>query len=150
MALSANTILNIPGNTQTITFNNPGAIDEYDFGSNTITLKAISSYTLSKTDFELYVGYLIIYYNALLTNFPNINSSFSIAIPASEFDFKVGSTRITYDQHSGAADAYNFTYLFSNTTVTVAARASDVNITLQEFFTMIINMRILQTQVSLN
>lgn len=134
MALSANTVLNIPGNTQTITFNNPGAVDEIDFGSNVITLKAISQYNLTKSDFELYVGYLIIYYNALLTNFPNINSSFSVAMPASEYDFKIGATRITYDQHTGATDAYNFTYLFSNSTVTIAARASDVTITLQSLY----------------
>lgn len=150
MALSANTVLNIPGNTQTIIFNNPGAVDEIDFGSNQIVLKAISSYNLSKSDYQLYVGYLIIYFNALLANFPSINSAFSLSLPLCEFDFKFGATRITYDQHSSATDAYNLTYLFSNSTATIAARASDVTITLQEFFQMIIYLRQVSLQVGFN
>lgn len=150
MALTALTTLNIPGLTQTIVFNNPSAVDEIDFGSNQIVMKAISSFNLSKSDFLLYFQYLDIYNNALLFNFPSINASINIAIPVSEYDFKVGSTRITYMQTKAASTALDLTYLFSNSTMTFGARASDVTITLQEWFTMVYMLRVVSKQVSLN
>lgn len=131
MALIANTVLNIPGSTQIISFSNPSLIDEIDFGNNQITFKAISSYNLSQSDFNLYVNYLIIYYNALLTNFTNLGKYFNIKLPICLYDFKVGSTRITFDYQSGTTDTYNSTYLFSNSTMTIAARPSDVVVSIQ-------------------
>lgn len=150
MALKAVTTLDIPGLTQIIVYNNPTLVDEIDFGSNQITLKAISSFSLSKSDFLLYFQYLDIYNNALLFNFPSINASINVAIAQSEFDFKVGTTRIDYTQTHVATTALGLTYLFSNTTMTFAARASDVTISLQEWFTLVYNLRVVTKQVSLN
>lgn len=150
MALTAVTTLNIPGVTQTIVFNNPATLDEIDFAGTQITLKAISTYNLSRSDFLLYFNYLDIYNTALFLNFPFINANINISLLQSEFDIKMGATRLTYDQHSGATDALSLSYQLSNQTMTFAARASDVVISLQEFFIMIYLLRQYSKQVSLN
>lgn len=150
MALTAITTLDIPSSTQNIVFNNPTQVDEIDFGSNQLTLKAISTYNLSKADFLLYVNYLTIYTSALFLNFPSIAANQSISLPQCECDFKVGATRITYDQHSGANDVLNLTYILSTQTMTFGARASDMVITLQEFFMMVYQLNKFNLQISLN
>lgn len=150
MALKAVTTLDIPGLTQTIVYNVPALVDEIDFGSNQITFKAIASYNLSKSDFLLYFQYLDIYNNALLFNFPSINASINVPIAASEYDFKVGSTRIDYTQTHVATVTLGLTYLFSNSTMTFAARPSDVTISLQEWFTIVYDLRVVAKQVSLH
>lgn len=150
MALTAITVLNIPGTTQTIVFNNPTLVDEIDFGSNQITFKAISSYNLSRSDFLLWYNYLSIYSTALLLNFPSLNTTVFQSIPQSEYDLKMGATRLTFDYHSGATDVLNLTYILSNTTMTFGARASDVTVTIQEFALLIYILKQYNQQVSFN
>jgi len=150
----ATTTLNIPGNTQIIVFNNPGVIDEIDFVSNAITLKAHIQYTLSKVDFLLYFNYLDIYNTALFLNFPSINASINIALPQCEFDMvntAMGPPKLTYTQKTGGVTvAESFSYDLGTHIMTVAARSSDVTITLQEFFQTVYILRQFTKQVSLN
>lgn len=150
MALTAITTLDIPGSTQIIKFNNPSQVDEIDYINNQIVFKAISSFNLSKSDFLLYINYLNVYNTALTLNFPSVIADRSLALPLCEADLKVGSTRVTYDQHSASNDFFNLTYILSTQTMTFAARASDITITLQEFFLLVYNTVKLQLQISLN
>lgn len=150
MALTAITTLNIPGLTQTIAFNNPGLVDEIDFGNNQVTLKASSSYTLSKSDLLLYYNYLNVYNNALLFNFPSIVASYLVPIPVSKFNLKPQSTTLLFEYLSGTSNAITINYDLGTKIATFTARPSDVIITLQEFFMMVILFTQFQKQVSLN
>lgn len=149
MAITALTTLNLLGITQTIVFSNTSTVDEIDFGNNHITMKAIASFSLSQVDFLAYFQYIDIFQIALLKNFNNLSLNFNIAIPQSEYDFKIGSTRTTYDQHSGTNDVLNLTYIFVNKTVTFASTPSDIIISLQEFFLMISHLRTYAQQIGL-
>ena len=136
MVLTASATLDIQGLAQTITFNNPGIIDEIDFGSNQITLKAASSFTLPKSDFLVYAAYHEIFHNALIRNFPSISNSLNLPLPLCEFDFRVGSTRLTFIQTSNGGSALEVNYFFGTTNAVFSARVADVTITLQEWFMM--------------
>lgn len=147
MALTAITTLDVPGVTQIIKFNDPTQVDEIDFGSNVLTFKAISSYNLSKSDFLLWFNYLDVFNTALILNFPTIVTNINATLPTCQYDFKVGATRITYDQISGSNDVLNLTYLFSNSTMTFAARATDMTMTVNEFFFMVNFLRGVKKQI---
>jgi hypothetical protein len=149
--LTAVTTFDIPSNTQNIVFNNPSQIDEIDFANNAVTVKAHSSFSVSKADFMTYFHCLNLFNTALFQNFPSINASINLATPVSEYNYKVGSTRITYLQTTTASAAVmDLTYLFSNSTMTFAALGADKTITLQEFFTMIYLLTQITKQVSLH
>lgn len=150
MALTANTILDIAGNAQNIIFSNPGTVDEIDFSGTNITLKAMSTLVLSKANFNLYFSYIVIYQTALLFNFPILaNQNISI-LPASKFNLKPQNpTVILLEFLSGATQAVVMTYDLVAKTITFTARASDVVITMQEFFMYLIMLRQFQNQISL-
>jgi hypothetical protein len=150
MALTAITTLDIPGLTQIIKFNNPAQVDEIDFGNNQIIFKASPTFNLSKSDFLLYINYLNVFNTALILNFPAVTAFQPLALPLSECNFKIGSTRITYDQHSGVNDVFNITYFLNTQIMTFTARASDMTITLQEFFLLIYNMVKMNQQINVN
>jgi hypothetical protein len=152
MALTAVTVFDIIGATQTITFNNPSQVDQITFSSNSITFQTSSTYSLQKSDFLLYFQYLDVFNNLLFSNFPTIAKSVNIAWPDSTYSITESGTpnRIIYDQTSIGTDFLNINYLPIATEATFATRSSPVTITLQEFFMTVYMLRQFTIQVGLN
>lgn len=153
MALTSTTTFDIIGQTQTLTFNNPGQVDQVSFTSNAITFAAESQYTLAKIDVLLYFQYLNSFNNLLLLNFPSISSSIGQIWPLSKFDISTtsqGVKKIEYTQTTAGTTVLDISYLPIATSASFAARGSPVTISLQEYFMTILMMNQFTTQVSLN
>jgi hypothetical protein len=152
MALTAVTVFDIAGGTQTITFNNPSQVDQITFSSNSITFQASTTFSLVKSDYLLYFKFLDVFNNLLFTNFPSITSSVNSPWPKCSFSIVEAQVilRLIYDQTSLGIDFFNINYLPLATEATFATRASPVTITLQEFFQTVYMLRQFTQQVSLN
>jgi hypothetical protein len=153
MALTANTVLDIVGLTQTITFSNPTQIDQISFTGGQITFQTASSYDLLKSDLLLYVQYINAYNLLLFRNFPLINANVNAAFPLSLFEIystNVGTTKLFYNQTSGSNTVLNIDYLPIAGTAVFAIRNSPVTITLQEFFMTVNLLTQYAVQVNLN
>lgn len=127
MALTSTTVLDLVGQTQVLTFNNPSMVDQISFGSNQITYSAISSYNLVKSDCLLYFQFLNVFSNLLIINFPSVASSVNGALPLSQFDLTLSSSgveHITYTQNSGSTNVYTSNYVPLAASASFAARAS--------------------------
>ena len=82
MAITATTTLDIVGQTQTITFNNPSQIDQFVYSGGQITHKASSTFNLAKSDVLLYFQFLNAFNNVLILNFPTVNASIGGILPS--------------------------------------------------------------------
>jgi hypothetical protein len=152
MALTSTTIFDIIGQTQTIVFSNPSAIDQIDFSNNQITYGSNGGFNLAKSDCLLYLQYLIIFQNLLFSNFPSLLSSVNLALPVSLFtlsNINVGVTHINYLQTSGANSIYSINYVPLAQAAYFTSRSSSTT-TLQEFFTSILLLNQYKNQVMLN
>lgn len=153
MALTAQTTLDIVGQTQTISFYESGSlVDQITYSGNAITLSGIAAFNLSKSDFALYISYLTVYVNALYINFPSIRSSTNGQWPNVEFDITIISSpvaKIIYTQTFNGAVVNTITYVPLASAASFILR-SPITVTLQEFF-MSMNMLVqYANQVSLN
>ena len=148
MALTAATIFDLAGGTQSITFSNSGTVDQISFSAGTVTFSANSTYSLSKSDFALYAAYLNTFYNLLISNFPTLQ--LNGLLPLSQFDIThshTGVEKITYTQNSLGANVYTINYLSLTTQAGFLGRSA-VTITVQEFFMLIIMFQQYAIQVS--
>jgi hypothetical protein len=140
MATTATIAQNIPSATQQIIFYDPSEFDNIIYASNQMTYAAESTITLSQSDFALWFGYKLQFYNALFANFPGINSSANVPLPISKFEILSLSTSnpfiLQYVQTSTSSpitNVYNITFSTTAKTATFAARSNPITITLQEF-----------------
>ena len=153
MALTQQTTVDIVGQTQTIVFNNPSAVDQIQYASNVITFGISSTYNLAKSDLLLYGQFLNTFNNSLILNFPIVNASIGGVWPLSVFDFtesNVGTKRLIYNQTSNGTTAININYLPIATAAAFATRGSPVSVTLQEYFMFVLMMGQFIQQVNLN
>jgi len=153
MALTSVTNFNIPGQNQSVTFNNPSAVDQITYSSNQITFAAESSFNLVKSDLLLYIQYLTTFNTLLIANFPSVNSSIGQAWPLSEFDItesSSGVTHIIYTQTSQGNTVLGINYVPISGSAGFTARASPVTITLQEYFMTVLMLGQFYNQVYLN
>lgn len=154
MALTSTTSFDIVGQTQTITFfQGITQLDQIIYSGNTVNFQAISTYNLVKSDLLLYIKFLNIYYNLLITNFAAVASSQNANWPLSVFNISetnVGVLKIIYNQTTGANTVLNINYVPIAGSAAIASRGSTVSITNQEFF--MTNNMLLQysNQVSFN
>ena len=153
MALTQQTTVDIVGQTQTIVFNNPTAVDQIQYASNQITFGIIAEYNLAKSDLLLYGQFINTFNNSLILNFPQVNGSIGGKWPLTEFsiqEYTSGVTHLIYNQTSGANTVANINYLPSILQAGFTARASTVTITLQEYFMFVLMMGQFIQQVNLN
>ena len=142
MALTAATVFDLVGGTQTITLSDPAQVDQITFSDNSITFASESSYNLVKSDLLLYITYLNTFNTLLLRNFPIVNTYYNKAWPLSLFEISitdVGVTHITYNQTSMGTTVLNIDYVPQATAAGFTARVSPITVTLQEYL-MTINM----------
>ena len=153
MALTQQTTVDIVGQTQTIVFNNPGAVDQIQYASGQITFGAISTFNLSKSDLVLYGQFINAFNNQLIINFPSVNQSIGGIWPLCVFDFtesNVGVKKLIYNQSSSGSTVININYVPLATSAAFAGRGSPVTITLQEYFMFVLMMGQYIQQVNLN
>jgi hypothetical protein len=154
MALTQTTTVDLVGSTQTISFfTGVTLVDQITFSSNALTFQAISSYSLSKSDFALYFQYLNAFFFLIQTNFPSTAAQFRNILPLSNFQISetfAGVKHITYNQTSQGTTVMNINYVPSVVSAAFTARASPVTITIQEFYLMINQMYQYANQVALN
>src|ERR1700677_703992 len=137
MALTSTTTFDVIGNTSTITFFNPGQVDQITYSGGAITFQTAGSFTLAKTDFLLYFQYLSAYYNQLFINFPQIAASVNTIWPLSVFDISftnIGIKKLAYTQSSIGTQVMQINYLPSIVQAGFVARGAPVTVSLQEFF----------------
>jgi hypothetical protein len=152
MALTSTTTFDLVGQTQTIVFNNPSHIDEIDFGSNQITWDSQSGFNLARSDLILYLQFLNVYANLLVTNFPSVQNSRGVAFPLCLFTLSetfAGVTHINFIQSSQGNAVNTINYLPSITSASFASRSS-VTISLQEFFFSVQMLNQYAIQIGLN
>jgi len=138
MSLTAVITQNISAQTQNIIFSTSGQVEEITYSNNQITYAAESSFVLSQSDFSLFAAYKLQFYNALLSNYPNINTYFNIEIPVCliEIQSLSGPNIIQFHQTSTASPVsliYNISFDRGALTATFAAQSNQITITLQEF-----------------
>lgn len=155
MALTSTTTFDIVNQTQTITFYQSATlIDQLVYSSNQVTFETISSFSLSKSDFALYMKYLGIYYNLLIVNFPVITTLFPLSWPSNGTSFTIHQTypplKIVYTQVSVGATALNVSYLPLAITTTFSSRGTPVAISMQEWASGFDLLNQFATQVAAN
>jgi hypothetical protein len=154
MALTANTILNLPSGTQQIIFSNPSEVDNITYSSSGITYALESSFILSQADMALYMTYLTVFYNALLLNFPSINASFNkeVSVFLIEIQALNGPNLLVFTQTSTASPithVYTITFDRGAKTATFAARSSAITITPQEYLIAFQLLKLFFNQIAL-
>jgi hypothetical protein len=153
MALTSTTLFDIVGQTQSITFNNPGQVDQITYASNQVTFQTISTFNLSKSDLQLYIKYLIAFNNLLIFNFPAVSAAYTLPWPISDFhifETNSGVQKIDYVQTSLGTQVININYLPLATSASFAARVSPVTVTVQEFLMCVYMLTQYSVQVGLN
>lgn len=153
MALTSITTFDVVGQTQSISFNNPGQVDQISYANNQITFAQISGFNLSKSDLLIYLQFLILFNSLLVTNFPSVNLSLNNAWPNCSFDITQstsGVEHIIYTQNTGSTNVYTINYVPVAVSASFAARGAPVTITLQEYFSMIACLIQYKTQINLN
>jgi hypothetical protein len=154
MPLTTSTTLDAATGTQTIFFyEGANLVDEVIYASNSVTFSAISSFNLDKADLIFYIQALKIFANVLLLNFTVLSSSINASWPVCEMQISnmlEGVTHLDYQQTSGANTVISIDYIPSASSSSVAARASPVSVTPQEFFGFIYMMAQYSNQISLN
>ena len=154
MALQVIITQNTPGQTQSMTFNNPSFCDSITYSSSGITYPIASAWTCSQSDFNLFFTYKGQFFNSLLTNFPFIANSYGLEVPVCKMQIysSNGPNLIQYLQTSTASPVslvYNITFDRVAKTVTFAARSSAITITLQEYLAAFPIIGIYANQVAL-
>lgn len=126
MALTSITTVDIPNATQTITFSNPGQLEQITFSSDLITFSAISTFNLSKSDMILYGQYIRTFNNLLLVNFPSVSSSVNLPWPLSQFHITTSMPsvkHIIYTQSSQGTQVTQINYVPTALAGSFATRA---------------------------
>jgi hypothetical protein len=152
MALTSTTSFDLIGQTQVLTYFNPSQVDQITYSNNQITFAGISSYNLSKSDLILYFQYLNAFNLFLIQNFPVVNQSIGAIWPFCQFDITESSSGVThliYTQTSQGNVVYTTNYVPIAQSGSMAAR-SQVTITLQEYFMMILMKAQFTQQIGLN
>jgi hypothetical protein len=154
MALTSTILLDLPNQTQTLTFfQGPTQLDQITFSNNSITMGSTIGFDLSKSDCLLYNSLFQTWVTALELNFPNVFKSVNSKWPQSLFSVNIvsitGLLRVLYTQTSLGNSIYATDYLIIAQTVIYAARAQ-IAISLQEFFMMQLMLQQFTNQVSLN
>jgi len=153
MALTQNTSVDLIGQNQTITFNNPSQVDQISYTGGSIVFETSSTFNLTKSDLLLYLKYLNTFYNLLVTNFPALNAQLNNVWPLSEFDISetsAGVTHLKYIQSSQGTQVISINYIPQATACSFATRSSPVTISLQEFYMAILMLQQYSNQVSFN
>lgn len=152
-SIQASVMLDIGNKMQTLTFVLKGSVlDMVTYSGNKITLSSTKGFTLSKTDYLIYVSSLNSFVNDIISNMPGIQSASSAMIPVSSFDIKnvnTGVTNIYYTQTSLGNSVYSTNYIPSSQTAVFAVRPS-ITISVQEFLFGIQLMNFHATQVTMN
>ena len=153
MALTSTILLDLIGQTQTLTyFQGASQVDQITFSSNSVTFASSAAFNLSKSDCSLYQSLLQTYITALILNFPNSYKSVSSAWPLCNFQTSItsqGVTHINYVQTSLGNSVYSINYVPIAASAGFAIR-SQITITLQEFFMMQPILAAYFNQVGLN
>jgi hypothetical protein len=152
MALTSTTTFDIIGQTATLTFFDPGQIDQIVFSGGQFHYGAHSGFTLSKTDIGLYITANNIFNTFLLT----IITGFAVnaLIPWPLCDFSTSETfttvkHINYIQTSTGNSIYNINYTPSSITGLFASRASH-STSIQEWLMSVNMLNQYAVQVKLN
>jgi len=153
MALTSTILLDLPNQTQTLTFfQGTNQIDQIIYSNNSITLGTISSFNLNKSDCLLYNSLFQTWITALELNFPAVFKSTNLQWPQSHFAINRSSSspiNIIYTQTSKGNSVYLTNYAHTGSTASYSARSSII-ITLQEFFMMQLMLQQFTNQVALN
>ena len=154
MALTSTILLDLPNQTQTLTFfEGATQIDQITFSNNSITMGATSGFDLSKSDCLLYNSLFQTWVTAFELNFPAVFKSNNLQWPQSIFTINIveitGLLRVLYTQTSLGNSIYATDYLIVAQEVIYAAR-SLITISLQEFFMMQLMLQQFTNQVALN
>lgn len=153
MALTNSTTFDVAAQTQSMTFDNPGMVDQISYASGVITYSAISSYNLSKSDLLLYLKYINTFNNLLIVNFPTISTTLNSIWPLCSFNItenSLGVTHLTYTQTSTGTQVQSINYVPSAVAASISARSSPVTISLQEFAMSVLMYYQYAIQVGLN
>lgn len=153
MALTQQTTADLAGQTQTIVFNNPSAVDQIQYASNQITFGTSSTYNLVKSDLILYGKFIQAFNIQLLLNFPQVNSNIGGVWPLCNFqisDTFSGVNHLVYNQTSNGTTLININYVPQATSGAFTTRSSPVTITLQEYFMFVLMLGQYMQQVNLN
>lgn len=153
MALTATTTFDIIDQTQQIIFFSSAVqVDQINFATNQITFQAISSYNLVKSDLLLYYKYINAFFLLLQVNFV-ISQYFNLAFPLSLFEinfYNAGTNHLQYTQTSQGNTPLMINYVPISGSASIAARASPVTISIQEFAMSVNMLSPYFNQVSLN
>lgn len=154
MALTSTILLDLPNQTQTLTFfQGVTQLDQITFSNNSITMGSTPGFDLSKSDCLLYNSLFQTWVTALELNFPAVFKSVNSQWPQSIFSVNIvditGLLRVLFTQTSLGNSIYATDYLIVAQTVIYAAR-STITITLQEFFMMQLMLQQFTNQVALN
>lgn len=153
MALTQQTTVDIIGQTQTIVFNNPSAVDQIQYANNQITFGTSSTYNLVKSDLILYGKFVQAFNVQLLLNFPIVNASIGLIWPLCNFDITEstsGVTHLTYNQSSAGTTVININYVPQAGSAGFQTRGSPVTVSLQEYFMYVLMLGQYIQQVNLN
>lgn len=153
MALTNATTFDVISNTSTITFYNPGQVDQITYSANTVTFQSETTYNLSKSDLLLFMKYIFSFHAQLLLNFPSVALSASRAWPLCVFDITISSAGVThlyYNQTTSGTTVLNIDYVPIAVSGAIATRAAPVTITMQEWFQAINMLQQYNNQVSIN
>lgn len=153
MAITSTTLVDIVGQTQTLTYFDPGQVDQITFSSNQITFGAISTFNLTKPDLLLYCQFLNIFSNLLIFNFSSVSNSVASPFPLCNFQISetfAGVHHITYNQTSAGTTVQNINYVKEASAAGFTARGAPVTISLQEFFMYVLMSNQYAIQIGLN
>lgn len=137
MSLQGVITQDIPNATQSISFVNPTVLDSITYSSVGLTYPVAGSYTLSQTDFNLWITYKTQFYTSLFVSFPNISLNNLKEVSAAQIRLlsTTGPNLYTYNQTTTGAYnlVYNITFDRNAKTVSFQARTAGVTITAQEY-----------------
>jgi hypothetical protein len=154
MALTSTTTFDIVGQTQQIIFYNSGSpVDQINYANNQITFAAESSYNLIKSDLLLYIQYMLVFNNLIISNFPIVLQSINFPWPLSQFDItesNSGVTHLDYTQNSQGNLVLGINYVPVAGSAGFTARSNPITISMQEFFATINFLVLFKVQVNLN
>jgi len=137
MALQGEIFVDLPNQTQTISFQNPNILDSITYSSGVIQYPVTNTFTLSQSDFALFILYKTQFYQSLISNFPVVGLSFQAEVLAAQIRLlsTLGPNLFTFNQTTTGSYnlVYNMTFDRNAKTVGFQARTNQISITLQEY-----------------
>ena len=152
MTLTTTYTQNIVDLTQSISIYNPDIIDSVFYNSEIIIYPYSEVYSLSKSDFALWIAAKNLFYVSMFQNFPDVSRFFNQPLPTCEIKlYNPTSNVINFYQVSSDSNLiYNINYKKDTQVVLFDTRPAEIKITMQEYLIAYEFLSIFGRQVSLS